>query len=208
TFDGDGDRCLVADRHSIYDGDFILAAAASYLQSRGTLNKNKVVATTMSNLGLELFLKRREIELLRVPVGDRYVLGKLESENLSLGGEQSGHIIFMNDTFIGDGLITALQLLRISKAQGVSLAELCKDFEKCPQILLNIPVQRKPELTSIEEVRDGIDRIQQELNGSGRIVVRYSGTEMLARIMIEGKDQQYIEKAAKTLGEIIRRNLS
>ena len=207
TFDGDGDRCLAADQQTLYDGDFILASAARHLQSRGELRKNGVVATTMSNLGLEVFLKSHGIDLYRVPVGDKNVLERLQKEQLSLGGEQSGHIIFMNDSFIGDGLLTALQLLRIYKNSSTTFAHLCDGFIKFPQILLNIPVRSKPDLSSLPEVQQKIQSIDQELGSAGRMVVRYSGTEMKARVMIEGPDHDNIERMAKELGEIIKSKL-
>lgn len=207
TFDGDGDRCLAADQHTMYDGDFILATSARHLQSRGELKKNEVVATTMSNLGLEVFLKSHGIRLHRVPVGDKNVLEQLQKEDLSLGGEQSGHIIFMNDSFIGDGLLTALQLLRIYKNSGTTFAHLCDGFVKFPQILLNIPVRSKPDLATIPEVQKKIESIDEQLADNGRMVVRYSGTEMKARVMIEGPDHDSIERMAKELGEIIQGKL-
>lgn len=208
TFDGDGDRCLAADKNGMYDGDYILAAGARYLQRQEKLKKNTVVATSMSNLGLEVFLRDQGISLLRVPVGDKNVLEKLESEELSLGGEQSGHVIFMNETFIGDGLLTALQLLRFCKSTGASLSHLCDGFVKYPQVLINIPVKRKPDLESVPEIQDGIASVERELASSGRMVVRYSGTENLARVMIEGPDQDSIQRMATNLGEIIRNKLN
>ncbi len=207
TFDGDGDRCLAADRHAMYDGDFILGAAARYLQMRNELKNSAVVATSMSNLGLELFLKKHRIRLHRVPVGDKWVLEKLRQEDLSLGGEQSGHIIFMNDSFIGDGLLTAFQILRITRNSG-GFAHICEGLVKYPQVLLNIPVRKKPGFETIPEISERVAVIQKELSDAGRILLRYSGTEMLARIMIEGTDQNQIERMAKEFGEIIRNRLN
>src|SRR5262249_485816 len=132
TFDGDGDRCIGADSSILFDGDFILAVAGRYLQSQGKLKKNPFVATTMTNLGLEMFFRDHGIHLYRVPVGDKNVLEKLQQEELSLGGEQSGHIIFMNDTFIGDGLLTALQMLRIFRDCGMTFTSLLNGFVKYP----------------------------------------------------------------------------
>ncbi|MCI0417277.1 phosphoglucosamine mutase, partial [bacterium] len=129
-------------------------------------------------------------------------------EELSLGGEPSGHIIFMNDSFIGDGLLTALQVLRILKESGSSLSGFCDGFFKYPQVLLNVPVKSKPDLESIPEIQQGIKQIETELENTGRIVVRYSGTEPLARIMIEGPEQERIEKMAASLGEIVRKKLN
>ena len=208
TFDGDGDRCLVADRNEMYDGDFILGAAARYLDSRSQLKKRTVVATSMSNLGLEVFLRKHGMHLYRVPVGDKYVLEKLKEEDLSLGGEQSGHIIFMNDSFIGDGLATALQVLRIYKNSGIPFSGIFEGIKRYPQILLNVPVKSKPELKNVPGVSTKIQQIEIELGDSGRIVVRYSGTEMLARIMLEGPEQTQIERLAAELSEVLKTQLA
>lgn len=208
TYDGDGDRCLCADSKNAYDGDFILAAAAIYLKDRGRLKNHTVVATTMSNLGLEVFLREKGIQLLRVPVGDKYVLEKLDQEGLSLGGEQSGHIIFRNESNIGDGLLTSLQILRMMKDSGKKLSELCHGFRRYPQVLLNIPVRSKPDLAGIPEVQQRIRGIENELADRGRIVVRYSGTESLARIMIEGPDQEMIHRMAEDLGKVLSDKLN
>lgn len=208
TFDGDGDRCLSADENGVHDGDFILAAAAVYLKDRGRLKNNTVVATTMSNLGLEVFLRERDIHLIRVPVGDKYVLEKLDQEGLSLGGEQSGHIIFRNEGFIGDGLLTSLEILRIMKETGKPLIHICDGFVRYPQILLNIPVRSKPDLGEFPDVQQSIHQIERELGDRGRIVVRYSGTESLARIMIEGPDQDMIGRMAEGLGKILSEKLN
>jgi phosphoglucosamine mutase len=207
TFDGDGDRCMAADKTHVYDGDHILAAAALYLKAHGKLKNNAVVGTAMSNMGLEVFLRNHGIHLYRVPVGDKNVLEKLQEEDLSLGGEQSGHIIFMNDSFIGDGLLTALQVLRILKESGNSLSNYCKGFTKYPQVLLNVPVKSKPDLNTVPEIKEGIAKVEEELKTSGRILVRYSGTESLARIMIEGPEQSQIESMAASLAEIVRQKL-
>lgn len=208
TFDGDGDRCLAVDQDGVYDGDFILAAATLYLKSRGLLKDNAVVATPMSNMGLEVFLRNHGVELHRVPVGDKNVLEKLQQENLSLGGEQSGHIIFMNYSFVGDGLMTALHLLRMLRASGSPFGKLCDGFVRFPQILLNVQVRRKPDLKTIPEIVNKVQEIEKLLGEQGRIVVRYSGTEMLVRIMIEGPDQQNIQSMAQDLGQIMKNHLN
>lgn len=207
TFDGDGDRCLVADHHQLYDGDFILGAAARYLAERSQLKNRTVVGTSMTNLGLEVFLKNHGIRLLRVPVGDKYVLEKLREEDLSLGGEQSGHIIFMNDSFVGDGLATALQVLRIYKNSGKSFSEIFQGIQRYPQTIVNVSVKSKPELSSVAGMQEKIEQIESELGGSGRVVVRYSGTEMVARVMLEGPEQTLIDRMAGELCEILRARL-
>jgi len=208
TFDGDGDRCLAADPYDLYDGDFILGAAARYLHSRSQLKKDSVVATSMSNMGLEAFLKQQGIHLHRVPVGDKYVLEKLRGENLSLGGEQSGHIIFMNDSFIGDGLATALQVLRIFKNSADRFCDIFAGIKRYPQTLLNVTVKSKPDFNTVPGLPEKIRGVEQALGDSGRIVVRYSGTEMLARIMLEGPDQEEIDQLALELSRIIQSQLS
>jgi phosphoglucosamine mutase len=204
TFDGDGDRCLSAAHSALYDGDFILGAAARYLQTRSELKKNKVVGTSMTNLGLEAFLNNRSIDLIRVPVGDKYVLEKLKEDDLSLGGEQSGHIIFMNDSFIGDGLVTALQVLRIYRNSNKDFSGIFEGIERYPQTLINVSVKSKPELNQVAGVSEKIEQIEKDLGRSGRIVVRYSGTEMLARVMIEGPDLKQIENMARELCDMIK----
>jgi phosphoglucosamine mutase len=204
TFDGDGDRCLSAAHSELYDGDFILGAAARHLQGRSELKKDRVVGTSMTNLGLEAFLNHLSIDLIRVPVGDKYVLEKLKEEDLSLGGEQSGHIIFMNDSFIGDGLVTALQVLRIYRNSGTDFSGIFEGITRYPQTLVNVPVKSKPELNLVTGVSEKIEQIKGELGSSGRIVVRYSGTEMLARVMIEGPDQKQIESMARELCDMIK----
>jgi len=208
TFDGDGDRCLAGSGSTLMDGDYILAIAARYLQTRNELKKNEVVATTMSNLGLENFFRENGITLHRVAVGDKNVLDKLQQDGLSLGGEQSGHIIFMNHTFVGDGLLTALMMLRIYSNSGSSFQPLLNGFQKYPQILIGVPVTKKPELTSVPEIRDKMKQIENSLGQSGRMVVRYSGTESVARVMIEGSDQVQIETLARELGKIIQDKLN
>jgi phosphoglucosamine mutase len=208
SFDGDGDRCLAADRKGVYDGDHLMAAAARYLKSRGELKKNIVVGTSMSNFGLEIFLREHGIQLLRVPVGDKNVLEKLQQEDLSLGGEQSGHIIFMNDTFIGDGLLTALQMLKIRNNTGKPFTNLCDGFQKYPQVLISVPVRKKPILSSIPEINERILQIEQTLGDHGRLVVRYSGTEPLARIMVEGHDPVQVETIGRELSELIKNTLN
>jgi phosphoglucosamine mutase len=188
----------------LYDGDFILGAAARYLQTRSELKKNKVVGTSMTNLGLEAFLNNRSIDLIRVPVGDKYVLEKLKEDDLSLGGEQSGHIIFMNDSFIGDGLVTALQVLRIYRNSNKDFSGIFEGIERYPQTLINVSVKSKPELNQVAGVSEKIEQIEKDLGRSGRIVVRYSGTEMLARVMIEGPDLKQIENMARELCDMIK----
>jgi phosphoglucosamine mutase len=155
-----------------------------------------------------VYLQERGIHLHRVPVGDKYVLERLEQDDLSLGGEQSGHIIFRNESIIGDGLLTSLEILRMMKQSGKPLAQLCEGFVKYPQILLNVPVRHKPDLAGIPEVQERLQSIERDLGERGRIVLRYSGTESLARIMIEGPDQDTIRNMAEGMSVILREKLN
>ncbi|HKP86220.1 MAG TPA: phosphoglucosamine mutase [Blastocatellia bacterium] len=206
AFDGDADRALFVDSEGkLVDGDATLLLLADYLKSRGRLAKDLVVATVMSNIGLELALRERRIELARAAVGDRYVLEELLKRGAKLGGEQSGHIIFPDISLAGDGMITALELLRAVRQSGRSLSELASQMKRYPQVLVNVRVRSKPELETLPEVKAAIDRLEGELQGRGRLLVRYSGTENLARVMIEGEDQQKIEEQANRLADSIRK---
>lgn len=206
AFDGDADRALFVDSSgALVDGDAVILALADHLKSRGLLAGNTVVATVMSNIGLELALRERSIELVRAQVGDRYVLEELLARGGKLGGEQSGHIIFPNISLAGDGIITALELLRVIRDSGRPLSALASQMTKFPQVLVNVRVRSKPPLESLPEVQAEIDRVETELRGMGRLLVRYSGTENLARVMIEGEDQRKIEERADHIAGVIRR---
>ncbi|MFP5263265.1 MAG: phosphoglucosamine mutase [Blastocatellia bacterium] len=206
AFDGDADRALFVDSGgALVDGDAVILALADYLKSRGLLAGDAVVATVMSNIGLEIALRERSIELVRAQVGDRYVLEELLARGGRLGGEQSGHIIFPNISLAGDGMITALELLRVIRESGRPLSALASQMTKFPQVLVNVRVSSKPPLESLPEVKAEIDRAEAELRGRGRLLVRYSGTENLARVMIEGEDQAKIEEWANHVSGVIRR---
>ncbi len=208
AFDGDADRALFVDeRGQLVDGDQVLFIMASYLAARGQLKGNRVVATVMSNLGLELALKEHGIELVRTKVGDKYVLEELLAGGGSLGGEQSGHIIFPEISLAGDGMITALEVLRAMTASGRSLSQLASGFTRYPQITLNVRVARKPPLESIPQIKEAMDTLAAELAGKGRLLVRYSGTEDLVRVMIEGQDETTILERAEALASVIREQL-
>jgi phosphoglucosamine mutase len=205
AFDGDADRALFVDsRGALVDGDAVILALADYLKSRGLLAGGIVVTTVMSNIGLELALRERAIELVRAQVGDRYVLEELLARGGKLGGEQSGHIIFPDISLAGDGMITALELLRVIRDSGLPLSVLASQMTKFPQVLINVRVRSKPPLESLPEVKAELDRLEAELQGRGRLLVRYSGTENLARVMIEGEDQERIEERAGRLAGVIR----
>jgi phosphoglucosamine mutase len=208
TFDGDADRALFADASGkVVNGDAVLLLAARHLQSLSALANSTVVATTMSNMGLEAALKRSQIKMLRAPVGDKYVLEQMLSTGATLGGEQSGHIIFSGRSTTGDGLLTALLLLDIVHRSGKSLAELTADLKTFPQIIVNVHVRAKPPLDQIPTVAAAIAAAEQALADSGRVVIRYSGTESLARVMIEAESEPLMHHHAAAIAAAIRTEL-
>ncbi len=208
TFDGDADRALFADEHGrVVNGDAVLLLAARDLQARGLLNNNTVVATTMSNMGLEAALKRSSIRMLRAPVGDKYVLEQMISTSAALGGEQSGHIIFAGRSTTGDGLLTALLVLDVVHRSGKTLAELVADLKVFPQVIVNVKVRERRPLESIPTVAAAILAAEQELAESGRVVIRYSGTEALARVMIEAESETAMRHHADAIAAAIRAEL-
>lgn len=206
AFDGDGDRLICVDnRGEIRDGDYILAICARHLASRGQLKGNLVVTTVMANLGLDRSLAEAGIRTVKTQVGDRYVLEEMRKVGANVGGEQSGHLIFLDRSTTGDGLISALQLLTIIQETGKSLAELSRCLTKFPQVLVNVAVREKPFLEAIPRLAERIRAVEERLGGKGRVLVRYSGTEPLARVMLEGEDQGQIEALARELAGIIER---
>ena len=208
TFDGDADRSLFSDEHGgVVNGDAVLLLAARDLQARGLLTNSTVVATTMSNMGLEAALKRSGIQMLRAAVGDKYVLEQMLSTNAALGGEQSGHIIFSGRSTTGDGLLTALLLLDIVHRSGKSLSELVADLKVFPQVIVNVKVREKKPLDTIPAVAAAIAAAEKELADSGRVVIRYSGTEALARVMIEAESEPAMRHHADTIANAIRAEL-
>lgn len=208
AFDGDTDRALFVDeKGNIIDGDATLWIMAQYLRLHGKLTNSTVVATVMSNIGLELALKSLDINLLRANVGDKYVLEKLIETGSEIGGEQSGHIIFPEISLVGDGMMTALLLLRAITEKGITLAQAKEGFIKYPQILLNVKVREKRPFDGVPEIAAAAKQVESELHGEGRLLLRYSGTENLARVMIEGKDQTAIEAQASRLVNVIERAL-
>ena len=206
ALDGDADRVIICDEFGeIVDGDQIMAINALNMKESGVLRKNTVVATVMSNMGLELFLKDNGMRLVRTQVGDRYVVEYLRNNGLNFGGEQSGHIIFMDYLTTGDGILAALQTLSVMKRSGKRLSELGKIIQKFPQVLVNFKVKEKKDLDSIPEVVRVIKGAEKNLKGRGRILVRYSGTEMKARVMVEGEDKGRIEKMAEEISNVIKK---
>ncbi|MEW6729788.1 MAG: phosphoglucosamine mutase [Acidobacteriota bacterium] len=208
AFDGDADRALFVDEQGrLVDGDGVLFIIADHYLRNNQLDPKTVVATVMSNMGLEVGLRDRGIELRRTAVGDKYVLDELLTCNGQLGGEQSGHIIFPKISLAGDGMITALQLLRVLVRQGQSLSILAGGFQSFPQILINIPVRNKPAFNTVPVIQAAVQDLESKLVNQGRLLLRYSGTENLARIMIEGRDQRFINEEAQHLADIIRQQL-
>jgi len=208
TFDGDADRCMLAGEHgNVINGDAILLVAARDLKARGLLTGDLVVATTMSNMGLELALKRSGIRMLRAPVGDRYVLEEMQKTNAALGGEQSGHILLPHLATTGDGLLTALVVLDLIARSGKSIDELTADLKVFPQVIVNVKVREKKPLALIPSVAATIRAAEAELLDSGRVVVRYSGTEALARVMIEAESDEAMRRLANAIAAAIRAEL-
>ncbi|MCC6328028.1 MAG: phosphoglucosamine mutase [Acidobacteria bacterium] len=205
AFDGDADRALfVDDTGNVVDGDAALWVMAKLMQGRGELASGKVVATVMSNIGLEIALASRGIQLVRTAVGDKYVLDELLRSGVELGGEQSGHIIFPRVSLVGDGMMTALRVLEAAALSGKKLSELTEGFRRYPQVLVNVRVGQKKPFDEVEAIRKASTETEAALSGSGRLLLRYSGTENLARVMIEGRDQNEIEGLANQLANTIK----
>jgi phosphoglucosamine mutase len=208
ALDGDGDRCiLVDDRGEIVDGDEVLALAAAEMIPNGTLARGTVVATVMSNYGLDRALQRLGGRVVRTPVGDRYVVEEMVRGGYNLGGEPSGHVVFLDHTTTGDGLITALFVLSVVVDRGKPLSELKRVMERMPQVLRNVPVSAKPPLEALPEVEAAIRAAEAGLAERGRVVVRYSGTEPLARVMIEGENPDMIQRLADDIAEAFVRSV-
>lgn len=208
AFDGDADRSLFVDADGNFvDGDATLSALATYLQAHGRLKDDVVVATVMSNIGLEIALRSAGIRLLRTDVGDKYVLEELLRRGASLGGEQSGHIILPELSLAGDGMITTLCLLRALRESRKTLAEMTAGFKRYPQILLNVRVREKVPFTDLASVRTATTEVEELLSQQGRLLLRYSGTEPLARVMIEGENQSQIEDYARRIAGAIEREI-
>lgn len=211
AFDGDADRVLATDENgNIVDGDKIMAICALDMKERGKLNDNVIVATIMSNLGLFLMAEEKGLEVKKTKVGDRYVLEEMHKNNYSIGGEQSGHIIFLEHNTTGDGLVTALQLLSVVKKSNKKTSELASVFEVLPQVLVNAKVktQNKNAYTENKEIMSEIEKIEAEFSGNGRVLIRPSGTEPLVRVMIEGKNIDVITERAEKLAKLIEEKLN
>ncbi len=208
ALDGDGDRVILADEQGrIVDGDAVMAFCGREMIRAGNLPHNTVVATVMSNIGLELALKEVGGKLVRTAVGDRYVVEEMRRADYLLGGEQSGHLVFGEYTTTGDGIITALQVLAMMKRTGLKISELAGQMKRMPQVLLNVQVERKTPLEELPRVQEDVQRVENELGDSGRVLVRYSGTESLLRIMIEGPESDRINRYAGEIAEKARKEL-
>ena len=208
AFDGDCDRAIFCDATgNILDGDYTLFILARFFQQRGQLESGCVVSTVMANKGLEVALKKERIRMLRTQVGDRYVLGEMLRGNHALGGEQSGHVIMRANSLVGDGILSALKMSQILLEEGGSLTDLARGFEKFPQILINVRVRKKRDYSKIAEIQKEIEAASKNLGERGRVVIRYSGTEPLVRIMLEGEKETEIKKYAETIAARFREKL-
>ena len=208
ALDGDADRVVFVDEHgAVVDGDGIMAICAMDMLAAGRLKRNTIVATVMSNIGLERVLERAGGKVVRTRVGDRYVVEKMRAEGYNFGGEQSGHLIYLDHTTTGDGMIGTLQILAVMLKTGKPLSELAAVLEKCPQCQKNIPVREKKPFDQMPEVTKAIRRVEQTLGNNGRVLVRYSGTELKARILVEGLDTKLIEEMTNIIAEAIQRDI-
>ena len=208
AFDGDGDRAIFIDHAGrVVDGDAVMLMCARHMKSQGRLAGNALVATVMSNIGLEIALRESGIELVRCPVGDKYVMEEMIKRGLAIGGEQSGHVIFSDHLFTGDGIATALNVLRVMAETGRELADLAAELVSFPQVLVNVRVKQRTDLRSVPAVAAEMERVETKLAGQGRLLVRYSGTEPLLRIMIEGKDQAEIRGWAQEIADTVKQHL-
>jgi phosphoglucosamine mutase len=206
--DGDADRCqMVDEKGNLVDGDAILALAARDMVERGVLKGGAIVATVMSNLGLERAVEKLGLRLVRTAVGDRYVVEEMRAGGYNLGGEQSGHLLFLDHNTTGDGLITALQTLAIMRRTGLPLSELVRDIERFPQVLVNLRVAEKRPLESLPSVQATVAKVEKALDGRGRVLIRYSGTEPKVRVMVEGEDEARVREYADQIADELRRAL-
>ncbi|TKB66373.1 MAG: phosphoglucosamine mutase [Nitrospira sp.] len=208
ALDGDADRAVfVCEQGTVIDGDHVMAALGLDLHQSGLLVKQTLVGTVMSNFGLELSMSKAGIKLIRTPVGDRYLLERMLAEGYSFGGEQSGHFIFLDHNTTGDGLISALQILSLVKRTKKPLSELAKAMTAVPQVLVNVQVTKKPRLESIPDIDCAIQASERRLNGCGRVLIRYSGTEPLLRIMVEGEQSTMVKEVADELARVVRKHI-
>ena len=211
AYDGDGDRCLAVDENgNVIDGDIIMAIISKYMKEKGILNKDTVVATVMSNLGMKKYAENNNINLMQPKVGDRYVLEEMLKNGYNLGGEQSGHIIMLDYNPTGDGILTSLMLIKIILETGKKLSELANIIKIYPQVLINAKVnsEKKMDYEKDEEIKERIKKLEEEFLGNGRVLIRASGTEPKVRVMIEGSDESYIKEKAGKLAKLIENKLN
>lgn len=211
AYDGDGDRCLAVDENgNEIDGDRLLAIISNYMKEKGTLKNNTVVATVMSNLGLKKYAESNGLNFVQTKVGDRYVLEEMLKNGYNIGGEQSGHIIFLDYNPTGDGILTSLMLIKVMLEKQKSASELCKIIKMYPQVLINAKVssEKKNLYKEDEEIQNEIKKLENEFSGNGRVLIRPSGTEPLIRVMIEGENQDYIRDKAEKLAKLIEKKLN
>ena len=209
AYDGDGDRCLAVDENgNEIDGDKLLAIISNYLRENGELEKDTIVATVMSNLGLNKYAEKNNMNLIQTKVGDRYVLEEMLKNGYNLGGEQSGHVILLDYNPTGDGILTSLMLIQAMLKSGKKASELGNLVEKYPQVLINAKVSsdKKYDYEKNEEIKKAIEKLEKEFSGNGRVLIRPSGTEPLVRVMIEGQNKKEIEQKAKEIAELIEKN--
>ena len=204
ALDGDADRLILVDENGhIVDGDRIMALVALRMHAAGTLKKATLVSTVMSNFGLEIAMRAAGITLLRTDVGDRNVVEAMRRGGFNIGGEQSGHLVFLDHATTGDGVLAGLQVLAIAVREGARVSELARVMETVPQVLINLPVRDKPPILSMPAVSGAITDAERELAGFGRVLVRYSGTERKCRVMVEGQDRQLVEAHARRIAETV-----
>ena len=208
AFDGDGDRLIVVDeKGSIVSGDQVMAICTKDLKTEGMLKNNILVTTVMSNMGLSIALEKMDVEQVKSKVGDRYVLEEMQKKDAVIGGEDSGHIIFLDHHTAGDGILSALQLLAVIKKKNKPVSELAKVMKVFPQITVNVYVKSKPPLGEQREIMDAIKEVEKALGNKGRVLVRYSGTQAVCRVMVEGPTQKETEAFAGTIAEVIKKKL-
>lgn len=208
ALDGDADRAVfVCEQGTVIDGDHVMAALGLDLHQNGLLARQTLVGTVMSNFGLELSMSKAGVKLIRTPVGDRYLLERMLAEGYNFGGEQSGHFIFLDHNTTGDGLISALQMLSLVKRTKKPLSELARAMTAVPQVLVNVHVTKKPRLESIPDIDCAIRESEHRLNGCGRVLIRYSGTEPLLRIMVEGEQSILVKEVAEDLARVVRKHI-
>ena len=211
AYDGDGDRCLAVDeKGNEIDGDKLLAVISNYMKEKGTLKKDTLVATVMSNLGLKKYAESNNINFEETKVGDRYVLEKMLKEGYNLGGEQSGHIILLDYNPTGDGILTSLMFIKIILEKSMTVSKICDIIQIYPQVLINAKVasSKKYQYEEDPEIKQEIEKLKKEFSGNGRVLIRPSGTEPLVRVMIEGKDKEYIKTKAENLSKLIEKKLN